>query len=172
MKLDNSFSIQREESYEGIFAAFEPFADVFPKTLGNVALRSAYAQKIYQFGICFVCRWNGEVLGLMTQYANDHKTKCAYGTLLAVLPKAGLLRALVWKELIRVALEYAASQGMEYMIGEVYDDNAYAMKQYCGIGFAPIGRASDQSEYIKGSIPEMLEKLGAKTPSIPFSKHQ
>lgn len=171
MKLDKSFSIQREETYEGIFMVFEPFAEVFPKTLGNTELRSAYAQKIYQYGICYVCRWNGEVLGLMTQYANDHKTKCAYGTLLAVLPKAGLLRALVWKELIRVSLEYAAAQGMEYMIGEVYDDNAYAMKQYSAIGFAPIGRASNQSEYIKGSIPEMLEKLGAKKSALPSSEH-
>ena len=159
MKKDDSFLVKQITELDELIEIIMLFSDKFPYSFKTKEQKEQYAKKIYTYGHCLVCYLDEIPLGFATFYANDTKTRCTYGSLLAIDSRNGFLRGLIWKELIAAVLKLAKESGMVFAVGEVRDNNEYARKQYEKMGMKLTERASDHSSFVKGEIDTMLLRL-------------
>lgn len=113
------------------------FGDYLPDPLSQRIDVDCYVEKVLSQGTVFLAMLEGEPLGLVTMYANDHKTKRAYMSLLAVRPEArghGIGRILV-----DACLVQAGENGMTEIRVQTLGDNTQAMRLYECAGFCRVG---------------------------------
>lgn len=147
--------VKQETDFDGMWNVFGEFADVFPNTLKDEVSRKEYTEKIYKNGFMYAVYLDDEeVMGFYSGYANDLKSKRAYGTLITVKQDAGLLRGRILKMLISGAMGYSKEQGMEVLVGEVKKNNLHAQKIYKNLGATFQEGPSEESLFVAISLTE------------------
>jgi len=113
------------------------FGEYLPDPLSKRIDVDAYTEKLLAKGAVFLAMAEEMPLGLAAMYANNHITKKAYISLLAVRPTAqghGIGRALV-----DVCVAHAAMNAMIGIRVQTLESNRHAMRLYERAGFRRTG---------------------------------
>jgi ribosomal protein S18 acetylase RimI-like enzyme len=129
------------------------FGDYLPDPLSQRIDVDSYAEKVLSRGKVVLAMLEDEPLGLVTMYANDHKTKRAYMSLLAVRPEArghGVGRILV-----DACIAQARENGMTEIRLQTLGGNRQAMRLYESAGFCKVG-VNGQKVVLEKVVPATL----------------
>lgn len=160
MKVDDGFEIRTLKTFDEVYGAISYFLPSISRLGADEGYWERFAKQIVKTGVAFAIYLDGEMLGYISGYANNHETKRAHGNLLVISHEAGLLRGVIWEKLFYTFMTYAKSQGMEYFTAQVMDWNTYAGKQYLSLGAKVIGRDDEYSyDWIIFNIQDVLDKL-------------
>jgi hypothetical protein len=120
-----------------------------------------YAKKQLEFGHMIVEYLDGEPVGYICFYANDHATRVVFISAI-VVTGSGLQRGKVFYNLITEGARIGIREGMTSVKLEVDKDNISARKLYEQIGFEYTGEEKEHSVYMVIEKDVFLEKTKIK----------
>lgn len=144
---DGLMSVKDREEIEHILEDFQD--EPFLGALKEEAKRAELAEKLSKFGFLLAVIHNGRVAAFATGYANDHQTKCGYGSIWAVRSNLGLVSVKVAMQTVIEVVYYMREQGMDYVRLEVQKSNKHAKAIYERMGFVPDGDETELSVFMK-----------------------
>ena len=133
-------------SQEEICATLARFADTLPSLSKGEAARQAFAEKFCQYATVVELRNADKIVAFAAFYCNDLQNKCAYLSMIAVLPEA---RGCGWgKLLLNQVCKMCREAGMSKLQLEVSRHNEVAKSLYKAMGFLSAGTETPTSVYL------------------------
>ncbi len=118
------------------------------KTLSDVDNFSDYAQKLTRKGIVLAAIENDKIVGIISFYVNDKKSKTAYITILSVLK--AFKSTGIGTALLRDALSQIRSLGFSQVKVNTWSSNKAAIKLYTNFGFRVISESDSTLNFALG----------------------
>lgn len=140
-----SFCITKLPQGEGRGKIIKDFDSVFVEPLTQ---RKGFLDTLYKINTyaTFLVAYGTDIKGVAAFYCNDHQTKTAYLTLIAVKKKYQLQH--IGRRLLRECEEISLLSGMCFLKLEVLERNYNAIQFYCKNGFNKTEKCSESSFYM------------------------
>lgn len=119
----------------------------YPSIESQVNNLDNYAIKLYNYSITIKAVLDKKIVGFASFYCNDNETFTAYLTQIAVSKevRGKKIGQLLLDEVIKIS----SSKKMKYLKLEVHNENDIAYNFYKKNEFYEIGKASDNSKYMR-----------------------
>lgn len=140
----------RLTNYNALLDSLKTFAVCFPRLLDRVSSVEDYSKKLIKHGKVYVMNEGEKPYGFVAFYDNNTTELVGYIALIGILP--AYRRLGIGTKLINETIDIMRNSGMKYVLLEVDDDNATAIKYYQSNGFSFSGKAREESLYMKRKI--------------------
>lgn len=143
----DGIEIIQVKKYNQIYYLIKKFNNVFTPPLSKRSNNlSSYSRKLHKNAMVYVAKKKRRILGFIAFYINDFKTYTAYGTLIAVIPKAQNQN--IGQLLVEMFINESKKRGMKRIKIEVDKHNEKAIYIYKKHGYKYLCDASDSSIYM------------------------
>ena len=131
---ESSFSLRDLSSYmQEIDLDFDPPLITRVINKSDVTSFLDYSKKILNNGEVIVSENNGEIVGLIVYYINNHKEKVCYIPILSI--KKNNQKQGIGRKLLSACIENVKAEGFKRIIVETWETNHSAIRLYQSSGF-------------------------------------